>query len=397
MARSIRGEDGKIYRLYPHGEVTAFVTGQMLVGRTGLELKYWRELYSVDLPLFEQIKRRTEGEETEGNSVVTTIDMKLQKTAYEALEGYRGAIGVMEVESGRLLALVSTPSFNPNELSVQWEDLNSRTDAPFVNRVTGGLYPPGSTFKLVTTLAYLQQHEAEDFSYTCTGTARFRNTTVHCNNEKAHGEQTLSQAFANSCNTAYAYMGEQISDEDYMTVSEQLGFGMMWEKTLPYEPGSFSITEETSDASRVQASFGQGEVLMTPFHKLMLAAGIAGGGSVQFPYLVERIENCDGDLVAQYSSGGEQQLMTPEQAMLLKNYMVEASKDKMQEFASRGITVAGKTGSAESSEGTHSWYLCFAPADKPQIAIVVLIEGAGSGSRYAVPAAKQILNAYFPE
>ena len=383
--------------MYPHGEAAAVVTGQMMVGRTGLEKQYWRELYSVNLPFLEGIKQRAAGVDTEGNCIVTTIDMKLQKAAYEALDGYRGAIGVLEVNSGRILALVSTPTFDPNELPAQWEELKLRTDAPFVNRVTGGLYPPGSTFKLITTLAYLQQHKAEDFSYTCTGTARFRNTTVHCNNEKAHGEQTLSQAFANSCNTAYAYMGEQITDEVFMAVAEQLGFGTVWEDTLLYKQSSFSITEETSDASRVQASFGQGEILMTPFHKLMLAAGIANGGTLQFPYLVERVENCNGNIIEQYASGGEKQLMSPEQALLLKDYMIAASEDKMQEYASRGITVAGKTGSAESPEGTHSWYLCFAPADNPKIAIVVLMEGAGSGSRYAVPAAKQLLNVYFPE
>ncbi len=395
LARSIRGEDGKIYRMYPHGEATAFITGQMQVGRTFLERQYWGELYSVDIPLLEQIKRKVSGKEAEGNSIVTTIDMELQKSAYEALNGYRGAIGVMEVKTGRILAMVSAPSYNPNELLIQWESLNARSDAPFLNRFSSGLYPPGSTFKLVTTLAYLQQHKAAEFSYTCTGTARFRNTTVHCNNEKAHGEQTLLQAFANSCNTAYAYMGEQISNADYMAVAERLGFEMVWEDTLPYKQSSFFVTEETADASRVQVSFGQGEVLMTPFHKLMLAAGIANGGTVKLPYLVERMENCNGNAVALYSSGGEKNLMASEAAKLLTDYMIAASKDKMQEFADRGITVAGKTGSAESPEGTHSWYLCFAPAEDPQIAIVVLMEGAGSGSRYAVPAAKQILDVYF--
>ena len=395
LARSIRGEDGKLYRLYPHQEAAAFVTGQMMMGRSGLEKQYWMEMYSVDLPIWEKIKYKVSGEEAEGNSIVTTIDRKLQEAAYEALSGYSGAVSVVEVKTGRLLALVSTPSYNPNELSVQWEELSARTDAPFLNRLTGGLYPPGSTFKLVTTLAYLRQHTAEEFAYNCTGTARFRNTTVHCNNEKAHGQQTLRQAFANSCNTAYAFMGEQISNEDYMAVALELGFGENWEETLTYKKSSFIITEETSDAARVQASFGQGETLMTPFHKLMITAGIANGGKLQLPYLVEHVVNCKGEVITQYASAGEKILMTTECAELLTDYMVAASEDKMQEFAARGITVAGKTGSAESSEGTHSWYICFAPAEDPQIAMVVLMEGAGSGSRYAVPAAKQILERYF--
>lgn len=397
LAQSIIGEDGNLYRLYPHGETAAFVTGQMLMGCNGLEERCWKELYSVDLNFWEKIQREASGETLEGNSVVTTIDMELQKTAYEAMNGYAGAIGVLEVKTGRILAMVSAPSYDPNEITVQWENLSERTDAPFLNRLTNGLYPPGSTFKLVTTLAYLQQHETEEFTYTCTGAARFRNTTVHCNNEKAHGTQSLEEAFANSCNTAYAFMGEQISDADFQAVAEELGFGTAWKTTIPYAASSFKISEETEASARVQAAFGQGETLMTPFQKLMLASAIANGGKVKLPYLVEAVKNCNGEIVTTYTSAEEKILMSEDTAALLTKYMIAASEDKMQEFADRGITVAGKTGSAEHEGGTHSWYLCFALAEEPEIAIVVLMEDAGTGSRYAVPAAKKVLEAYFSE
>lgn len=397
LAQSIIGEDGQLYRLYPHGASTAFVTGQMLMGCNGLEERCWREMYSVGLNLWEKYAREASGEVLEGNSIVTTIDMELQKTAYNALGSYNGAIGVLEVKTGRILAMASTPSYDPNEISVQWEELNSRTDAPFLNRFTNGLYPPGSTFKIVTTLAYLKQHTAEEFSYTCTGSAKFRGTIVHCINEDAHGTQNLKEAFANSCNTAYSYIGEQIATADFQAVAEQLGFGTAFSGTIPYTASRFSLTEETENSTYVQTAFGQGETLMTPFHKLMIAASIANGGTLKLPYLVERLANCDGETITSYTSGGEKTLMSAEQAALLTEYMIAASKDKMAEFAARGITVAGKTGSAESVTGTHSWYLCFAPADNPQIAIVVLMENAGGGSKYAVPAAKKVLEAYFTE
>lgn len=397
LARSIRGEDGKIYRLYPHGEVAAFVTGQMQIGRTGLEHSFWQELYGIDLPVTELVKAKLSGKDMEGNSVVTTIDMKLQQAAYEALQGYRGAIGVVEVKTGRLLTVVSTPSYNPNELGTLWEELKERTDAPFLNRLTNGLYPPGSTFKVLMAYAYLQEYPEAEFSYECTGTARFRNTTVHCNNQKAHGKQNLKGALANSCNTAFAYLGEQLSDETLMKLSASLGFGTAWDGTLPYSESRFFITEATADSSRVQSSFGQGEVLMTPFHKLMLVSAIANGGTLKLPYLTERIENCNGEMISAFASGRELRLFEAEATERLKQYMVAASEDKMQEFAKRGITVAGKTGSAESAAGTHSWYMCFAPAENPEIAMVVLMEGAGSGSRYAVPVAKKILKVYFGE
>ena len=397
LARSILGEDGTAYRMYPHGEAAIFVTGQMNLGRTGMEKQYWKQMYSVDIPLWSRWKRKVSGEVPEGNSLVTTIDLELQKAAFHALEGYSGAIGVMEVGTGRILAFTSAPSYDPNEISVQWEALQERTDAPLLNRLTFGLYPPGSTFKLVTTLAYLRQHEEANFSYTCEGSARFRNTTVHCNNEKAHGTQTLKEAFANSCNTAYAYMGEQISDEDFMAVAEELGLRNVWAGDISYKESLFSMNDETEDAVRVQASFGQGETLVTPFQMLMIGSGIANKGILKMPYLVEQIVNCEGDVVEQYTSTGEQVLMSEEKAALLTEYMVAASEEKMPEFAERGITVAGKTGSAETAEGTHSWYVCFAPADHPEIAIVVLLEHAGTGSRYAVPAAKKLLEVYFAD
>ncbi len=397
LAQSIVGEDGSLYRVYPHGVSASFVTGQMLMGRTGLEEEYRTELYSVGLDFWEKVKRKAAGEPVEGNVLVTTIDMELQKTAYDALEGYAGVVGVLEVKTGKILAMVSTPSYNPNEISAEWEMLNQRTDAPLLNRLMNGLYPPGSTFKLVTTLAYLQEHEAAEFTYTCTGTARFRNTTVRCFNEKAHGTQTLKEAFSNSCNTAYAYMGELISAEAFQTVAEELGFGAVWPGSLSYTADSFSLTEKSADAVWVQTTFGQGETLMTPFHKLMIASAIANGGNLQLPFLVEKVENCDGELVTWYGSSGTVKLMEAEEAAILKDYMTAESKDRMRGLAEQGITVAGKTGTAQhaGSATDHAWYLCFAPADEPQVAVVVLVEDSGTGNQYAVPVAEKVLEAYF--
>lgn len=391
LARSILGEDQNVYRLYPHGMTAAFITGRMDAGRSGLEAQYMRELYEVDLPFFECLKRKAEGILPEGNCLVTTISADLQKAAYEALEGYNGAIGVLEVKTGRILAMASAPSYDPNSILVQWEELSKRTDAPFLNRLTRGLYPPGSTFKIVTTLAYLRSHAAGDFSYTCEGSAEIRNTTVHCYHEKAHGAQTLKEAFANSCNTAFAAMGEQISIADYMTTAESLGFGTGFPNTVSYLPGSFVLTEETESFNRVYSSFGQGEIVISPFHNLLIAAAIANGGRLQLPYLVERLTDCDDREIEAFQSAGSLELMSTEHAKLLTEYMISASESKMKEFADRGVTVAGKTGSAETATGTHSWYLCFAPADNPQIAIAVLMENAGNGSSHALPAAKKIL------
>lgn len=397
LAQSVAGEDGEIYRLYPYGEITAFVTGRNTMGKTGLEAEKNALLYTVNESFLERVKRKASGELPRGQNLITTLDIDLQKTAYDVLSGYSGSAVALEVKTGRILALVSTPTYNPNEIETAWESLSRSEEAPLFNRAQSGLYPPGSIFKTVTLVAYLREHTAEEFSYTCEGSARFRNTNVKCYEETAHGVQTLEEAFANSCNTAFAWMGTQISDEVMNEVAEELGFGSVWESELSYTADHFLLTEETGDASRVQASFGQGEILMTPYHAAMLTAAIANGGVLKLPYLTEQVVTTDGTVTASYASPGERVLFSRAEADLLTEYMVEASGNRMTEFALEGIIVAGKTGSAEFREDkpAHSWYICFAPADDPQIAVCVLVESVGTGSRYALPMAKEILKEYF--
>ena len=397
LAQSIAVETGEIFRVYPYGEKTAFVTGRNTMGKTGLEAFYNTELYRTEMNVWEALLQKVHGEVPEGNGIVTTIDMRLQSLAYEALDGRKGAVAAMDVKSGKLLALVSTPAYDPNEVEPAWTDLLAREDAPLYNRIQNGLYPPGSIFKAVTVLAYLQEHAPEEFMCVCEGTARIQNTTVNCYEGKAHGKQTLKEAFANSCNVAFAMMGQEISDEAYQTVSEKLGFGKVWDGELSYTADRFVIEETTPDAVRVQAAFGQGETLVTPYHALMLTASVASGGVLKLPYLTEQVTDCEGQVLNSYVSPGELRLMSEEESALLTEYMVAASEGKMGELAAAGITVAGKTGSAEYSKDApaHSWYICFAPADDPQIAVCVLMESVGTGSRFALPVARGILKAYF--
>lgn len=397
LAQTVEGADGELYRVYPYGAMTAFVTGRSSMGRTGLEADYYTAMFQTQETELEQLSGRISGEIQEGNGLVTTVDMELQKIAWESLEGYRGAVVAVDVKTGRILSMVSTPAYNPNEIGVVWDEVLANEDSPLFNRVLQGLYPPGSTFKTVTTLAYLSEHAEEDFSHTCMGTDRIAHTDINCYDLKAHGTQNLLQAFVNSCNTAYATMGTVISDEAYQKVSKRLGFGTVWERTLPYAADSFVITEETEDAARAQATFGQGEVLMTPYHAVMLTAAIANDGVLKLPYLVESMVDKDGTVLETYSSAEELALLSKEEADLLTEYMVAASASRMSSLAEKGITVAGKTGSAEFAKETpaHSWYWCFAPAEDPQIAIAVIVEEVGTGSAYALPVARKMLEAYF--
>lgn len=396
LAQTILGEDGAMYRVYPFGEAAAFVTGRNTMGKSGLEKSENLTLLSVGISGLERFLQKANAKVPEGNSIVVTIDAELQQLAYQLLENKKGAIGVMEIATGKMLAMVSTPAYNPNELTELWENINDSTEAPLLNRLTQGLYPPGSTFKLMTTLAYLQKHDVDEFSHTCLGIESIQGISVRCYNAKAHGTQNLQEAFVHSCNTAYAALGSQIVCEDYQKTAQQLGFSEVWTNTIPYRADSFALSDDTKELIAVQTAFGQGETLITPFHNLMIAAAIANEGIVQLPYLVEQVQNFRGEILEERSSQGTQVLMTKEETALLTEYMTEASKRYMEEFAAKGITVSGKTGSAETGTGSaHAWYLCFAGKEQPEIAVCVLIEHAGLGSEQAVPVAKELLQKWF--
>lgn len=399
LAQSLLGNDGTVYRVYPYGEAAAAVTGRVNYGETGLEKTEKEHLLASGLSEWEKFLKKAKGELAEGSSVVTTLDSALQKKAYEVLDGKRGAVGVMEVKTGRLLAMATSPTYNPNELSENWEQLMASDASPFLNRFTNGLYPPGSTFKIVTTLAYLKEHKAEEFTYSCGGKIKVGNTTLHCYNEKAHGKQTLKEAFANSCNTAYSYMSSLISPEILKETATELGFGMSFGNTLPYAAGSFFCETGMGSSLFAQTAFGQGKTLVSPVQILLLGSVIANGGNLQLPYFVERVETADGFVTETRGSQGSVPLLGTAEADYLTECMVKASEKYMREFAENGILVAGKTGSAEVTKDipAHAWYVGFAPADAPEIAVVVLLERVGTGGAHAVPVAKELLSVYFEE
>lgn len=397
LAQSVLGGDGTVYRIYPYGEGAVFLTGRIKNGESGLEKTEKIPLLTAEPSFFEAFVKKASGELLEGNSVVTTLDSGLQKTAYQILDGKKGAVCVLEVKTGRILAMASSPAYNPNEISETWESLRLNQDAPLLNRVLNGLYPPGSVFKIVTTLAYLQEHTAEEFAYTCSGSIQVGDAELHCYGETAHGRQTLAEAFANSCNTAYAYISSLISPEVFRDTAARLGIGVCFDGTLSYSEGSFSYDAAMKPELMAQTAFGQGKTMVSPFQSLLLAAAIAGDGTLVLPYEVEQIESADGEILETRASAGTLQIMSKEEADFLTECMRKASERHMAEWEAEGIAVAGKTGSAEVTKQlpAHAWYVCFAPAEEPEIAICVLIEQAGTGSRYAVPAAKELLKTYF--
>lgn len=350
----------------------------------------------------QQLQNGLNNTKSMGDSVITTLDTKLQQAAYDALGDRKGAIVVIEPDTGKILAMVSKPDFNPNTIAEDWESITEdETNSCLVNRATQGQYPPGSIFKIVTALAYWREHQnLDDFSYDCSGEVTNGGFTIHCYKNNAHGSEDFSTAFAKSCNSAFAQIGVDMDKDAFFALAEELLFNQDLPLDMQYRQSKFSMNQQTADALAMQTAIGQGETLVTPMYMAMLTSAIANDGQLMKPYLVEKIQSSDGRTVKTYSEKTYKNLMSSREAQVLTELMTGVVEHgTASKLFGRGYTVAGKTGTAEHgivSETTpHSWFVGFSNVDDPDIAVCVLVEESGAGSEVAVPAAGKIFDAYY--
>ena len=283
--------------VYPYDSLFAQTVGYSDYGTSGLESTENYALLSSHEYLTEQLQNDIKGIKQNGDNVVTSLNVELQQAARDALGDNRGAVFVMDVATGRVLADVSRPDFNPNTVSEDWEALNSEgSGSPFLNRALQGLYPPGSTFKIITSLAYLRQYGTLDnFSFNCTGEYTQGGFTIHCSGNSAHGQQNFEEAFANSCNCAFAHMATELLDSGaLMETAESLHFNDSLSLELPSYASSFTLEHAVADGLTMQTAIGQGDTLATPAMMAMTAGAVANGGEMMKPTFVERLESCDG-------------------------------------------------------------------------------------------------------
>lgn len=402
LARTAVAEDGAETRVYPYGPLFAHVVGYFHMGKTGLEALGNFYLLTSHVNLIEKTVNELSNIKNIGDKVITTLDVDLQQAAYDALGDRRGAVIVMEPGTGKILAMVSRPDFDPNTLEQDWDMLISgeNTQAQLLNRATQGLYPPGSTFKMVTVLEYIRENPEtwRDFTFDCDGQYECGDYTISCYHGNAHGSQTLEQAFANSCNGAFAALGLELNPGGLYTLSEQLLFNGEQPLSLAFSKSSFVMGSDAGVWEILQTSIGQGSTQMTPMHNAMLTAAVANGGTLMKPYLIERVENAAGEEIHKFFPESGAKLMTAEEASLLSELMrrvvMEGTGSAVRTDA---YPVAGKTGSAEFETGkeTHAWFTGFAPVDNPQLTVTVVVEESGSGGQIAAPVARAIFDVYF--
>lgn len=395
-------DDGNETRYYPYGEVFAHVIGYSTQGKTGVEAIANFNLLRSNAIVTERLANEFEDQKNMGDTVVTTLDATLQQAAYEALGDTDGAVVVIEPSTGKILAMVSKPSYNPNTVSTDWDSIIESTDSVLLNRATQGLYPPGSIFKIFTTLEYIRENPDtyESYSYNCGGSITYNNYTLNCYDSDVHGALDLRTSFAKSCNSSFANIGLELNINKFKKLCKNMLFNSELPFDMEYKKSSFTLNKDSVSSEIMMTAIGQGETEVTPIHMAMIGSAIANNGVLMKPYLIDKIQNYTGTLVTQNSAAEYGELMTQDEAAILKDYMTAVvSSGTGYKFNGVNYTVAGKTGSAEySSDKTtsHSWFVGFTPAEEDaQLAISVIAEGGGSGSETAVPIARSVLDAYY--
>ncbi|MCI8951213.1 MAG: penicillin-binding protein 2 [Lachnospiraceae bacterium] len=396
-------DTGEEIRVYPFGNLFSHAVGHSTKGKTGLESQGNFYLLSSHVNLLEQIFNELSGEKNPGDDVVTTLDVDLQQTAYQALGDRKGAVVAIEPDTGKILAMVSKPDYDPNPLSLEasWEEMIDAADnqGQLLNRAVQGLYPPGSIFKIVTILEAMRENPEYylNDTFDCSGIFYWDEYSIRCYHQTAHGSQDMGLAFANSCNGAFAQMGLNLDLDAMYQLAGQLLFYSDLPLSMAYSKSSYEMKAGASDWEILQTSIGQGKTQVTPMHFAMITCAIANGGILMKPYDMDRVENGAGEEIKKFLPESYKSLMTAEESKKLNELMIRVvAEGTGSALRNAPYQAAGKTGSAEFETGkeTHAWFTGYAPAEDPQIVVTVVVEEGGSGGQTAAPVARAMFDQY---
>ncbi len=370
-----------------------------------------------------------EASPTPGDNLYLTLDARLQLVAQEALGDQVGAIVALDPNSGEVLAMASNPTFSQNDFvngitPEKWKALIENPMHPLENRAVGGQYPPGSTFKIVTAAAALEEKKTtpED-SIKCTGAYPYGDRTFRCWNRYGHGKVALHDAIKESCDVYFYDVGRQIGIERLSLYAKAFGLGRKTGIGLASErPGLVpnkewkkkNLKKRWQGGETLHVSIGQGYLLTTPLQMAQVTAAAANGGTIYRPHLVQKITTADGNVKKYFEPEVVSRLnFKPETFELIRQGLAAVvNEDGGTGFRARleDVLVAGKTGTSQvvtqKRQGVspkdvpykyrdHAWFVAFAPVDKPKIALAVVVEHVGHGGAVAAPVAKVVLQAFF--
>ena len=417
LTRNEKDANGELYRSYSGDEISHVVGyASPRYGRVGLELAYDSELSGLAGDPLSDALRKFGTNPYDPKDLHLSMSWDLQRAAVSALGSHHGAIVMLDPRNGEVLALASTPTYNasaitnPETADRAFKALRDDPEQPLLPRATLGRYVPGSVFKIVTAIAglgsraitpettYKEQPPAEKNGLIVDG---FRIRDGH-HPETGDQRLDLTSATEVSCNIWYALTGLQTGGEQLVAYADRLGFGASIPFDLPTAasqvtngsgsaPGGF-----VDDVELANAAYGQGETFVTPFQMALVASTVASGGDLMKPRIVTSISGRNGS--RQISPSTLAHVLAPNDAAAINRAMVQAVEGPLgQQFTTGakvpGVTTAGKSGTAElgGSGEPHSWFIGFAPAESPTVAIAVLVEQAGRGAEVAAPIAGRLM------
>lgn len=361
---------------------------------TGADTFHAQYLLGFKSNVLERVMDAFTGTPQRGDDVQLTISERLSRYISEQFPaGKRGAVVVMNYKTGEILSMVSMPQFDPTDVSGALDDEEA---GALVNRCTQGMYPPGSTFKIVTLVSALENlPDLEDFAFDCTGYYPVGNYSV--TESAAHGVQSLSDAFTHSCNTTFAALSQELGYRMLGDTAQKLGFNenFLFNDLIVYN-SSYPI-DDLSPEDLAWSAIGQGRVLTTPLHMALIASTIANGGVMNEPRLLRTITTAQGGQRALPTAAAGTRVMKEETAQRVEQEMIRVVKSGTGTRAalSNGYVVAGKTGSAEASNDksiqAHAWFVGYITNDNAPYAISVVVENGGSGGGVAAPLARKTL------
>ncbi len=364
-----------------------------------------------------------------GQNIYLTVDMNVQKTAEALLKGKAGAVAVMDPQTGQILALASSPSFDPNIFvdgmsHEQWDALVSNPLRPLENKAIQGEYPPGSTFKIVTAIAGLEEGVIDkNTTFFCPGYYKYGNRVYRCWKHTGHGEVNVIKALAESCDVFFYQVGQKLGIDRLSMYAAASGLGSPTRINLDHEASGLIPTSkwkkrrtgvDWQGGETLSVAIGQGYDLATPLQMLALISAVGNGGNIYKPLVLKSVRTPEGSVVLESKPQLVGKLPVSRQTLeIIREGLKEVvNNPKGTAWQSRieGIDISGKTGTSQivgrSSERNaskkessnhyepHAWFVAYAPSDNPKIAVSVIVEHGGHGSSAAAPIAKEIIKAY---
>lgn len=391
---------------YLQGEIFAHALGYMnpVYGLSGLEKKYDEELMGRESGVSKYFFFSKDTEEKVGNGLRTTLDSKLQMKAFELLGDKRGAVVAINPKTGEILAMVSKPSYDPNNLNKNWKAIVANKEVPLLNRAISGLYPPGSIFKAITAISALENLPSiYNKSFQDEGKLVFNERESLKNYDgEVLGNIDFKTAFVHSSNVVFGTLGIDLGNKALKETAEKFYFNKDTPSIgLTIDNSRFPSYKSNEKGNIAQSAIGQSAVLATPMEMALVASTIANDGIMMEPMMVKEILDSKGKSLRKLEPKRLEQVTTKENANIMKDLMRSVvAEGTGGNAAVPGIVVSGKTGTADHNddpskqEAPHSWFIGFAPYDSPQIAIAVIVEEGGVGGGIAAEITRELIKSY---